>query len=103
MGDITPKTKTGVIPIQIVLTPELEQLIQRQLAAGKYQSALEVITAGIHLLDQQDDLYQGRLPELQREAQIGWEAAHLGDLVEGSTAMAQIRENLRSRPASAES
>ncbi len=87
--------------MQIVLTPELEQLIQRQLAAGKYQSALEVITAGIHLLDQQEDLYQGRLPELQQEAQIGWEAAQRGDVVEGSVAMAQIRENLRSRHVSA--
>jgi antitoxin ParD1/3/4 len=89
--------------MQIVLTPELEQLIQRQIAAGKYQSALEVITAGIHLLDQQEDLYQGRLPELQREAQIGWEAAQRGDVVEGSVAMAQIRANLRSRHASDES
>jgi antitoxin ParD1/3/4 len=88
--------------MQIVLPPELEQLIQRQLAAGKYQSALEVITAGIQLLDQQDDIYQGRLPELQQDAQIGWEAAQRGDLVEGPTAMAQIRENLRARHASAE-
>ncbi|MBD2230840.1 ribbon-helix-helix domain-containing protein [Phormidium tenue] len=88
--------------MQIVLTPELEQLIQRQIAAGKYQSALDVITAGIHLLDQQDDIYQGRLAELQQDAQIGWEAAQRGDLVEGPTAMAQIRENLRSRHASPE-
>jgi len=43
--------------MQVVLPPELEQLIQRQLTAGKYRSALEVITAGIHLLDQQDDIY----------------------------------------------
>ena len=83
--------------MQIVLPPELEQLIQRQIAAGKYQSALEVITAGIHLLDQQDDIYQGRLPELQQKAQVGWEAAQRGDLVEGPSAMAQIRGNLRSR------
>ena len=65
--------------MQIVLPPELEQLIQRQIAAGKYQSALEVITAGIQLLDQQDDIYQGRLPELQQEAQVGWEVAQRGD------------------------
>ena len=54
--------------MQIVLPPELEQLIQRQIAAGQYQSALDVITAGIHLLDQQDDIYQGQLPELQQDA-----------------------------------
>lgn len=83
--------------MQIVLPPELEQLIQRQIAAGKYRSALDVIAAGIHLLDQKDDIYQGRLPELQQDAQIGWEAAQRSELVEGPTAMAHIRENLRSR------
>ena len=83
--------------MQIVLPPEVEQLIQRQLSAGKYQSALEVITAGIHLLDQQNDIYQGRCSELQQDAQIGWEATQRGELIEGHTAMTQIRENLRSR------
>ncbi|WP_442951431.1 type II toxin-antitoxin system ParD family antitoxin [Oscillatoria sp. CS-180] len=29
-----------------------QQLIQRQIATGKYQSALEVITAGLHLIGQ---------------------------------------------------
>lgn len=89
--------------MQIVLPPELEQIIQRQIAAGKYQSALDVITAGIHLLEQRDDLYQGRLPELQEDAQVGWDAAQRGELVEGPIAIAQIRENLRSRHAPAES
>lgn len=88
--------------MQIFLPSELEQLIQRQIASGKYHSALDVITAGIQLLDQQDDIYQGRLPELQQDAQIGWEAAQRGELVEGPSAMAQIRENVRSRHASAE-
>jgi antitoxin ParD1/3/4 len=88
--------------MQIILPSELEQLIQSQLAAGKYQTVLDVITAGIHLLDQRDDIHQGRLPELQQDAQVGWEAAQRGELVEGPIAMAQIRENLRSRYASAE-
>jgi len=89
--------------VQIVLPPELEELIQRQIAAGNYQSALEVITAGVHLLEQQDDIYQGRLPELQREAQIGWDAVQRGEVVEGPAAIAQIREKLRTRHASPES
>ena len=88
--------------MQIVLPPELEQLIQRQISAGKYESALEVITAGIHLLEDQKDIYQGRLSELQQEAQIGWDALQRGEIVEGSAAITQIGENLRSRHASAE-
>jgi antitoxin ParD1/3/4 len=39
--------------MQIVLSPEVEAVVQRQLTTGKYQSAIEVILAGIQLLQQQ--------------------------------------------------
>ncbi|MDP8965922.1 MAG: type II toxin-antitoxin system ParD family antitoxin, partial [Cyanobacteriota bacterium] len=48
-------------------------------------------------LEQQEDIYQGRLSELQQEARIGWEASRRGEVMDGSTAMEQIRANLRSR------
>ena len=83
--------------MQIVLPPEVEALVQRQLNSGKYQNVSEVILAGINLLEQQEDIYQGRLQDLQQEARLGWEASQRGEVVDGSTAMAQIRANLRSR------
>lgn len=85
--------------MQIVLPPELENLVQRQLASGKYQNAIEVILAGVKLLDGQEDIYQGRLQELQQEAQLGWEAAQRGELIDGATAMAQIRAKVYERNA----
>ncbi|MEP0756819.1 type II toxin-antitoxin system ParD family antitoxin [Trichocoleus sp. DQ-A2] len=54
--------------MQIVLPPEVEALVQRQLISGKYNSAIEVILAGVKLLEQQQDIYQGRLQELQQDA-----------------------------------
>jgi antitoxin ParD1/3/4 len=89
--------------MQIVLPPDVEALVQRQLTSGKYKSALEVILAGVQLLEQQEDMYQGRLQELQQEAQIGWEASQRGEVVDGTAAMAQIRANLRSRHGTSES
>ena len=83
--------------MQIVLPPEVEILVQRQLSSGKYQNAIEVILAGIKLLEQQEDIYQGRLQNLQQEARIGWEASQRGEVVDSVTAMAQIRANVRSR------
>jgi antitoxin ParD1/3/4 len=83
--------------MQIVLPPEAEALIQRQLTLGKYKSAIEVILAAIQLLEQQEDIYQGRLSELQRDALVGWEASQRGKVVDGPKAIAQIRANLRSR------
>lgn len=89
--------------MQIVLPPELEDLVQRQLDSGKYQTAIEVLLAGVKLLEQQEDIYQGRLQELQQEALIGWEARERGELVDGSTAMAKIRANLQHSRHAAES
>jgi antitoxin ParD1/3/4 len=88
--------------MQIVLPPEVEALVQRQLTSGQYKSAIEVILAAVRLLDQQQDLYQGRLAELQQDARIGLKASQRGEVVEGTTAMAQIRANLRSRYGSSE-
>ncbi|WP_242056841.1 MULTISPECIES: hypothetical protein [Oscillatoriales] len=36
------------------------------------------------------------LQELQQEVMIGWEASQRGEVVDGVTAMAQIRANMRS-------
>ncbi|MEH2194858.1 ribbon-helix-helix domain-containing protein [Aliinostoc sp. HNIBRCY26] len=83
--------------MQVSLPPEVEALLQRQLNSGKYQNAIEVIVAGIRLLEQQEDIYQGRLSELQQEALIGLEASQQGKVVDGLTAMNQIRANLRQR------
>lgn len=39
--------------MQIVLSPELEELVQRQIASGKYQTVLDVLVAGVQLLENQ--------------------------------------------------
>lgn len=88
--------------MQIILPPEVEALVQRQITSGKYKSAIEVILAGVELLEQQQDIYRGRLQELQQDALIGLEASQQGEVVDGATAMAQIRANIRSRYGSKE-
>ncbi len=37
--------------MELVLPPELEQLVQRQLERGPYQTPLEVLLAGVQLLE----------------------------------------------------
>ncbi len=83
--------------MQIVIPPEVEILIERQLNTGKYQNANEVLLAAVTLLQAQEDIYRGRLSELQTDALLGWEAAQRGEIVDGASALAQIRTNLRSR------
>jgi antitoxin ParD1/3/4 len=57
--------------MQIALPPELEDLIKRQLASGKYQTAIEVLLAGAKLLEQQEDIYHGRLKNYNRKPELG--------------------------------
>jgi antitoxin ParD1/3/4 len=83
--------------MQVVLPPELELIVSRQLTSGKYQDPISVIRAAIELLEQQEDVYQGKLGELQQAAQVGWEASQRGDVIDSKIAMAQIRENIQSR------
>jgi Arc/MetJ-type ribon-helix-helix transcriptional regulator len=40
--------------MQVVLPPKLEELVQRQIASGKYQTVLDVLTAGVQLLEHQE-------------------------------------------------
>lgn len=83
--------------MQIILPSEVEALVQRQITSGKYKTVLEVIKAGIKLIEQ-EDIYQRYLHELQQEAKIGWETSpHSGKVVDGATAMAKIRANMQSR------
>ena len=83
--------------MQVTLPPELELIVSRQLTSGKYQNAIEVIRTAIELLEQQEDIYRGRLAELIQAAQVGWEASQRGEVVDGQIAMEQIRSNLNSR------
>jgi antitoxin ParD1/3/4 len=83
--------------MQVTLPPELELMVSRQLNSGKYQNAIEVIRTAIELLDKQEDIYKGKLGELQQSASIGWEASQRGEAIDGNIAMEQIRSNLKSR------
>ncbi|MEM9216262.1 MAG: type II toxin-antitoxin system ParD family antitoxin [Cyanobacteria bacterium P01_F01_bin.150] len=83
--------------MQLTFPPEIEAFVQGQLDSGKYENQMDLIMAAIALLQKQEDIYQGRLLELQQDALIGWEASQRGKVVDGPTAMAQIRANLHNR------
>ena len=61
--------------MNVSLTPELEQFIHSQVESGKYTSALEVIRAGLKLLEERERIYKGRFEELRQEIMIGIAAA----------------------------
>ncbi len=81
----------------ITLPPELEQFIQSQVASGKYASADEVFLAGIRLLEEREQLYQGRFEELRHEVLRGVEEAEQGELLDTEVVIGGLQEKLRLR------
>ena len=54
--------------MMISLPPELEAFAHRQVENGKHGSIEVLLAAGIRVLIDREDIYEGRLEELQREA-----------------------------------
>ncbi|MDJ1169080.1 type II toxin-antitoxin system ParD family antitoxin [Roseofilum sp. BLCC_M154] len=83
--------------MEILLTPELEQLIANQIETGQYASPSEVIWAGVKLLQEINRIYQGRYAELQKEVQIGTEAANRGELLDAEVVFGHLEQKLRAK------
>ncbi len=49
----------------VSLTPELEALVDRKVASGRYRSASEVVRAALRLLDERERRMERRLPTAQ--------------------------------------
>ncbi len=79
--------------MNVSLTPELEDLVQRKVRSGHYTSASEVVREGLRLLMERDEVRDARLGALQRDINVGIEQADAGQLIPGS----QVFERLRSR------
>lgn len=77
----------------LVLTPELDEFIQSQIANGKYTSKNEIIIA-VQLLAERERLYQGRFEQLKQEIAIGVEEANRGELIDADTVFNNLREKL---------
>jgi antitoxin ParD1/3/4 len=66
--------------MSVSLTPELERYINQKIESGLYQTASEVVRAGLRLLKEREELHQQMLEELRREIEIGNAEAERGEL-----------------------
>lgn len=66
--------------MNVSLTPELERYVNQKIESGLYQTASEVVRAGLRLLKEKEDLDHQTLEELRREIQIGIDEADRGKL-----------------------
>lgn len=83
--------------MNILLTPELEEFVNKQVESGKYQDGLAVIREALQLLEERQQIYKGRFEELKREVMIGVEQLERGEKIDGETAMRQLTEEIIQR------
>ena len=62
------------MPMNISLTPHLEEMIREKIASGSYNSASEVVREALRLLEQEDQLRALKLQRLREDIREGLES-----------------------------
>lgn len=73
--------------MNVSLSPELESLIISKVESGMYNSASEVVRAGLRLIQERDELHQNKLSALRADIQLGLDDIEAGRIVDGLTSM----------------
>ncbi len=68
--------------MNVSLTPTLEELVQRKVATGLYNSASEVIREALRLLEERDEMRKMRLAALRKEISVGLNQLRRGEVSE---------------------
>ena len=55
----------------VTLSDDMEEFANAQVQSGEYSSVIEVVRAGLYLLEDQDTLRQIKLERLRKEVAIG--------------------------------
>jgi antitoxin ParD1/3/4 len=80
--------------MNVSLTPELEKIINVKVESGLYNSASEVVRAGIRLLQQQDEIRELKLESLRNEIQKGIDDLEAGRYQNGPEVMIEMKKHL---------
>ncbi len=87
--------------MNVNLTPELEKLVREKVNSGLYNNQSEVVRESLRLLADQDRLREAHLEKLRAALATGLEQADRGELLDGPEVVAEMREFLRERAATA--
>jgi antitoxin ParD1/3/4 len=80
--------------MNVHLTPELEELIQKKVQSGRYNSASEVMREALRLMEQRDELLDLRKEEIRRKIDEGLESLRRGEGRDGEEFMREMLEDL---------
>lgn len=80
--------------MNVHLTAELEELIQKKVQSGRYNSASEVMQEALRLMEQRDELLDLRKDEIRRKIDDGFASLQCGEARDGEEFMREILQDL---------
>lgn len=86
----------------ITLTAEQEKFIVEQVGSGHYRSTADVIAQSLCMLRAQEEFVRSNAPELREKIASGMDQIRRGEVVDGRTAIQNLREKLGQREPSAQ-
>ncbi|MDB5295172.1 MAG: addiction module antidote protein family [Phycisphaerales bacterium] len=81
--------------VNVSLTPHLQQVLNEQVASGRYGSASEVVREGLRLIEERDRRLATEA--LRAQVDLGWQQSELGQGRDGEAAFAEARKRLRAK------
>ena len=81
--------------MNIQIKPELEQIIQAQIATGRYSNPEDVISKALKLLLEWDKGYQNWVEETREKVDVAIEQLDRGEGINGEVVISQLRDKLR--------
>ncbi|BCL33946.1 type II toxin-antitoxin system ParD family antitoxin [Nostoc sp. MS1] len=81
--------------MNIHIRPELEKIIQAQIATGRYDTAENVISKALKLLLEWDKGYQEWVNETKEKVDIAIKQLDRGEGIDGEVVIEQLRNKLR--------
>ena len=80
--------------MNVSLTPELEQVVNKKVSSGLYQTASEVVREGLRLLIERDQ----RVESLRRDVRAGFAAIERGEYTEyDAVSLSKLPKRVQSR------
>ncbi|HWZ30316.1 MAG TPA: hypothetical protein VNX18_03230 [Bryobacteraceae bacterium] len=79
----------------IQIRPELEALIEKDVARGPYRSAAEFVEEAVQRLHADEDWLAGNRKEIAGKIEEGWAAAERGDLMDEDEVRRDLEEKKR--------
>ena len=85
--------------MNVSLTPELEKFVEKEVGSGLYQTASEVIRAGLRRLKEDQDIRLSRAPatlaELEAQLLQSVERLDRGEGVDGKDVFRRLRRKIK--------